>query len=65
MEITILSLLILLVVLHCLFGYKAISNDAKITPAQKLLWCVLSLSLGPAGYYFYQGLIPCDMLGRE
>lgn len=65
MEITILSLLVLLIVLHCVFGYKAISSDAKITSGQKVLWCILSLCLGPAGYYFYQGLIPCDMLGRE
>ncbi len=65
MEITILLLLVLLLMLHCLFGYKAINSTAKITTRQKLLWCVLSLGLGPAGYYFYQGLIPCDMLEHE
>lgn len=65
MEITTLVLLALLVVLHCLFGYKAIRNDASIKGSQRLLWCVLSLLLGPAGYYFYQGMIPCELLGRE
>ncbi|ABM00219.1 hypothetical protein SHAM105786_01820 [Shewanella amazonensis] len=65
MEITILLLLLLLVALHCLFGYKALCSEAKISQGQKCLWCALSLGLGPAGYYFYQGLIPCDMLGRD
>jgi len=65
MEIAIALMLLLLVMLHTFFAFKALNAVADISPGRKRLWCLLSLCLGPAGYYFYLGLIPCDMMHEE
>ncbi|WP_228289714.1 hypothetical protein [Shewanella cyperi] len=65
MEIAIALMMVLLASLHTFFAIKACKAVVDISPGRKRLWCMLSLVFGPAGYYFYQGLIPCDMIHED
>ncbi|WP_156104022.1 hypothetical protein [Shewanella mangrovi] len=54
-----------LTVLHLFFGWKAFSSRSIISVGSRSRWITLSLLLGPVGYYFYLGIIPCDLVADE
>lgn len=65
LDVAIATMIVSLLLLHCMFGLKAISSTARISQSKKTCWFMLSLVLGPIGYYFYQGIIPCDQLSDD
>lgn len=65
MDIAILLMASALVILHGLFGYRALNSTALIDPTQKLIWSLISFTFGPAGYFFYQCMIPCDKVNGK
>ncbi|AFV73543.1 hypothetical protein SIL85_02760 [Shewanella oneidensis] len=64
-DIIIIAMLIGLILLHCLFAARVIKSQVSLSTNQKCLWCLLSLLLGPIGYYAYHGLIPLDKLQND
>ncbi len=65
MDINVIGMLSGLALLHGLFALRAFKNQVRISPHKKYIWCLLSLLLGPMGYYAYQGLIPLDKLSKD
>lgn len=65
MDIALIIMILALVLMHCVFGFIAITSRIDICLNKKIFWCGLSLALGPIGYYAYQGRIPCDLLAKE
>ncbi|MCP3126993.1 MULTISPECIES: hypothetical protein [Shewanella] len=65
MDINITAMLIGLLILHCLFALRAFKSPARLSTSKKCVWCLLSLFLGPLGYYSYHGLIPLDKLQKD
>lgn len=64
-DITLLVGISTLGVLHLCFGWKALRSASLINHKTRSSWTMLSLILGPAGYYFYLGIIPCDLITDE
>jgi hypothetical protein len=58
----ILIMLCGLSLLHCMFAAKALNSKALISQKKKRLWSIISLLLGPIGYYCFQNRIPCEHL---
>ncbi len=65
MDIALIIMISVLILMHCCFGYAAITSRVDICLNKKILWSGLSLLFGPVGYYAYQGRIPCDLLAKE
>ncbi|MFB2649866.1 hypothetical protein [Shewanella mangrovisoli] len=64
-DIYIIAMLIGLTLLHCVFARRVFKSQANLSTNKKCLWCLLSLFLGPIGYYAYHGLIPLDKLPND
>lgn len=60
MDITLVLMLIALLILHIHFCYRAFTSKAHITNGQRVVWSMLSLLVGPLGYYVYQNMIPLE-----
>ncbi|MCL1113995.1 MULTISPECIES: hypothetical protein [Shewanella] len=60
MDITLVFMLIALLMLHIHFCYRAFTSKAHIKNSQRIVWSMLSLLMGPLGYYIYQNLIPLE-----
>ncbi|AZG35891.1 MAG: hypothetical protein V7771_00490 [Shewanella psychromarinicola] len=60
MDITLVIMLIALLILHIHFCYRALMSKAPIGNAQRFVWSMLSLLMGPLGYYVYQNIIPLE-----
>ncbi|QBF81524.1 hypothetical protein EXU30_01515 [Shewanella maritima] len=60
MDIMLLVLIALLIILHIHFCYRALTSHAKIDAYKRYIWGVLSLFMGPLGYYLYQNQLPLD-----
>ncbi|QDE31612.1 MULTISPECIES: hypothetical protein [Shewanella] len=60
MDITLVLMLIALLVLHIHFCYRAFTSKAHIKNAQRIVWSMISLLMGPLGYYVYQNMIPLE-----
>jgi len=60
MDITLVLMLITLLILHLQFCYRAFTSKAHIKNAQRILWSMLSLLMGPLGYYVYQNTISLE-----
>lgn len=54
-----------LAVLHLVFAWKALNSTSVIDPKTRSNWTLLSLVLGPVGYYFYLGTIPCELIDGD
>ncbi|WP_417761519.1 hypothetical protein [Shewanella sp.] len=54
-----------LAVLHLVFAWKALNSTSVIDQKTRSSWTLLSFILGPAGYYFYLGTIPCELIDGE
>ncbi|GGI76758.1 hypothetical protein [Shewanella gelidii] len=65
LDLTILTMIATLVVLHCIFFIAALTSKVDICLNRKLVWSAFSLIFGPIGYYAYQGRIPCEVLAGE
>lgn len=64
-DINIIAMLLGLFLLHCLFARRVFKSQAKLSTNAKWFWCLLSLLLGPVGYYAYHGFIPLDKLQKD
>jgi hypothetical protein len=60
MDITLVLMLIALLFLHIHFCYRAFTSKAYIKNTQRIVWSLLSLLMGPLGYYFCQNMIPIE-----
>jgi hypothetical protein len=60
MDITLVLMLIALLILHIHFCYRAFTSKAHIKNTQRNVWSLLSLLMGPLGYYVYQYMIPLE-----
>ncbi|MBB1362147.1 MULTISPECIES: hypothetical protein [unclassified Shewanella] len=60
MDITLVLMLIALLILHIHFCYRAYTSKAHIKHGQRVVWSMLSLLMGPLGYYVYQNMIPLE-----
>ncbi|MFG7352591.1 hypothetical protein ACGMNB_16615 [Shewanella oncorhynchi] len=65
MDINIVIMLGGLVLLHCLFALRAFNSKVDLSTNKKCLWCLLSLILGPMGYYGFHGFIPLDRILKD
>ncbi|MCH1918719.1 hypothetical protein L9G15_04660 [Shewanella sp. A3A] len=64
-DIGLLVGVITLMILHLAFAWKALNSTSVIDPKRRTSWTLLSFILGPAGYYFYLGTIPCELIDGE
>ncbi|QSX32232.1 hypothetical protein JYB87_10615 [Shewanella avicenniae] len=64
-DIAILAGATTLVLLHLLFFWKALMSRSDISKMSRSTWMMLSLLLGPTGYYVYLGVMPCDLVADE
>ena len=64
-DITLLVGISTLGALHLRFGWKALRSTSLINKKARSNWLMLSLILGPMGYYFYLGMLPCDLIADE
>ncbi|AUD60554.1 MAG: hypothetical protein KJ856_19115 [Gammaproteobacteria bacterium] len=65
MDINIIFMLGGLMLLHCLFALRAFKSKVDLSTNKKWVWCLLSLILGPMGYYGYHGFIPLDRILKD
>lgn len=62
MDITLALSMSALLMLHLLFCIKASKPHIHINPFQRKMWMLVSLLLGPLGYYLFQMRFPLDIL---
>ena len=62
MDITLVLLLIALFFLHIHFCYRAFTSNAELNTTQRFSWGMISLLMGPLGFYIFLNFLPLDRL---
>lgn len=65
MDIAILLGAGLLLVLNLLFAWRAYTSRLRLSLNRRYHWVVISLILGPIGYYAVQGFLPSELFCEE